>query len=333
MTSLFFALVATAVLVGVQAQIVVPSPGNVIQIQPTFRGAFPRTPCLTVFGATNGSALFIQDCSASTEERGFQLTAPVPSIGQIQGQIHIFNTFCLEAPQATNGAKVFINSCVDDLINQEWTWNPNGQIRWAGSQTAIGMCLDLTDGNLSNGNQMQIWDCDPNNANENQIWTSATLLQPLSEIINTAAVTGANLCMAANSSANGSPVFVVPCFDTTARRVWIAPQPGHGNAGSYQLSFGVDGGAPVKCLDVTDGVDAPGTKLQLWDCTEGPNQQFLPAPGPPGNIRWNGISQVFPMCVDLTNGVSTPGNQLQIWNCSTNINQAWFPIPPRQLDI
>ncbi|KIJ25516.1 hypothetical protein M422DRAFT_273510 [Sphaerobolus stellatus SS14] len=46
MTSLFSALVATAVLVGVQAQIVVPSPGNVIQIQPTFRGAFPRTPLL-----------------------------------------------------------------------------------------------------------------------------------------------------------------------------------------------------------------------------------------------------------------------------------------------
>ena len=119
----------------------------------------------------------------------------------------------------------------------------------------------------------------------------------------------ASLCMAADSSANGAPVFAAPCDDTTARKVWTLPQPGHGNSGSYKIDFGTDGSGPIKCLDVKDGVNAPGTKLQLWDCTQGPNQQWLPSTA---TIRWDGIAQNFPMCVDLTDGVTTRGNQVRL---------------------
>ena len=123
----------------------------------------------------------------------------------------------------------------------------------------------------------------------------------------------ANLCMGANSSANGSPVFITDCSDTSALKVWELPQIGHGNSGTYRLAFGADGGAPVKCLDVTDGQAVPGTKLQLWDCTPGDENQFFI---PTGVIRWEGTGLLGALCVDLTNGIQTKGNQL----CSEQSN-------------
>ncbi|KIJ23779.1 carbohydrate-binding module family 13 protein [Sphaerobolus stellatus SS14] len=316
MYHLFSTLVAAAILGGVHAA--VPNIGDFFQLQLRSRGNFPRTPCATVFNAANGSAVVIEDCSAATQQRGFQV---LNTVSLQPGQFRIFNSFCLEATEDFNGAKVMINSCVDGNPNQLWLFNTGGQIQWGGD---LQRCLDLTDGILDNGNQLQIWDCNQMNNNPNQQWTSAPLADPVSEIVNTG--TGeSSLCMAADSSDNGAPVFAAPCSDTTSRKVWFNPQPGNGNSGSYRLAFGDDGAGPVKCLDVTDGVDAPGTRLQLWDCTGGPNQQFLPT----ATIRWDGIPQDFPKCVDLTDGVTTRGNQLQIWNCTAgNGNQLWMPLPP-----
>ncbi|KAJ7911632.1 hypothetical protein B0H13DRAFT_2480463 [Mycena leptocephala] len=42
-----------------------------------------------------------------------------------------------------------------------------------------------------------------------------------------------------------------------------------------------------KCIDVKDGVNADGTKLQIWDCTEGDtNQQFVVLSNAGGLIQW-----------------------------------------------
>jgi hypothetical protein len=117
----------------------------------------------------------------------------------------------------------------------------------------------------------------------------------------------ASLCMGANSSTNGSPVFITSCSDTTSRKVWTLPEIGHGNSGSYQLAFGPDGTAPMKCLTAADGVAAPGTKLQLWDCIAGSASQFFL---PTSFIRWEGTNAAQGLCVDLTNGITTAGNQV-----------------------
>ncbi len=116
----------------------------------------------------------------------------------------------------------------------------------------------------------------------------------------------ANLCMAANSSVNGSPVFITDCSDTSSRKVWSVPQIGHDNSGTYQLSFGVDGGGPVKCLDVTDGQVVPGAKLQLWDCLPDRQNFFTPTTV----IRLETTGLVGELCVDLTDGIQTKGNQV-----------------------
>ncbi|KIJ32587.1 carbohydrate-binding module family 13 protein [Sphaerobolus stellatus SS14] len=317
----FFAIAAVSATLAV-AQFGLPNTETAFQIQPTFRGDFPRTTCLTVFEATNGSAPLINDCTTITQDRAFLFSQPPGQLGQIK----IFNTFCLEATGTNNGAKIVANACQDGNVHQQWLWNTNGVVQWGGF---LEMCLDLTDGDLRNGNQVQIWECTSiaeGHSNQNQIWSANMLNNPFNEVF----LAARDTCMGARSSDNGSPVFGVPCTDTTAHKVWRVPQFGHGNAGSIQVSFGTDGGAPVKCLDVTDGVINNGTKLQVWDCNGGINQQWFPT----GTlIRWEGTSLLDPLCIDLTDGIE--GNQLQIWNCAggPNSNQMWFGVPPAQSDI
>jgi hypothetical protein len=69
---------------------------------------------------------------------------------------------------------------------------------------------------------------------------------------------------------------------------------------------------------VTGGVNALGTKLQIWTCSGGPNQQWVNTLD--GTFQWSGTDK----CIDLTDGKITDGNQLQLYTCSsTNTNQKW----------
>jgi hypothetical protein len=74
-----------------------------------------------------------------------------------------------------------------------------------------------------------------------------------------------------------------------------------------------------KCLDVVDGVDGNGTKLQLWDCTPNNDNQRWVLQG--GQLQWLGHSR----CLDVTDGlVATDGTVMQIWDCTSyNDNQMW----------
>lgn len=73
----------------------------------------------------------------------------------------------------------------------------------------------------------------------------------------------AGKCLTAASNTNGAFVTIQPCTGASSQQ-WTF------QGGSVKL-FG-----NTKCLDVTNGVNADGTKLQIWDCsTNGnPNQQF-----------------------------------------------------------
>ncbi|KAF8963350.1 ricin B lectin domain-containing protein [Flammula alnicola] len=316
-----------------------PSANQVVQIQPITRGPFPRTPCLTVlFPAANGSALIINDCTTSSQERGFQVVeGGATTVGKgTPGPIEIFNTFCLEVTGGADvsGTKVEINRCVTGDPNQLWEWNSDATVVWSGTDK----CLDLTNGDLDNGNQIQIWTCTA--GNPNQQWTANTLANcialypglsmPDNVIIFSYLIqVKPQFCMAADSSENGAPVFITSCDDTTALKIWSVPQVGHGNSGSYKLAFGPDGSAPIKCLDLTDGNTTPGTKLQLWDCVGNLNQDWTP--GPTDTIRWEGSGVNDSLCVDLTDGITTRGNQLQVWTCTAeNTNQLWNDTAPPQ---
>ncbi|KAF8166525.1 ricin B lectin domain-containing protein [Pholiota molesta] len=315
----FFALSSFIAIAVAGARAAIPAAGEFVQLQPTTSGSFPRTPCITVFAAANGSAVVINDCSASTQQRGWNVVGG----GGTPTQIQIFNTFCMEVTGDVNqaGSKVEINSCVAGDANQLWQWNADGTVQWAGTDK----CLDLTNGDLDNGNQLQISTCVA--GDQNQQWTSNALANPANEVV---LGSDNSLCMGANSSTNGAPVFITPCSDTTSRKVWTLPQIGHGNSGTYRLAFGPDGTAPVKCLTVAGGVAAAGTKLELSDCVAGDESQFFI---PTGTIRWEGTGLADPLCVDLTDGITNAGNQLQISNCTGDSNQIWQDVAPPQTAI
>jgi hypothetical protein len=91
----------------------------------------------------------------------------------------------------------------------------------------------------------------------------------------------------------------------------------------------------TKCLDVTAGVNADGTKLQIWECGDAnPNQWFI-VNDQDGTIRWNNRNK----CVDAPSGGLGPVRplfacdgfgysyrQVQVWTCGAgNLNQRWNP--------
>jgi hypothetical protein len=103
-------------------------------------------------------------------------------------------------------------------------------------------------------------------------------------------------CITATNS-NGALVTVQACTGTVGQR-WTL-QNGVVRIPSWN-----------KCLDVKDGVNADGIKLQVWDCPptfSNPNQQFsIQSPGPSTTLTWVGHNK----CVDLTNGNTNDGTQV-----------------------
>jgi len=75
-----------------------------------------------------------------------------------------------------------------------------------------------------------------------------------------------------------------------------------------------------KCLDVTGGATAPGTHLQIWDCSTGNlNQQFL-FPDRHGPIRWAAHPH---LCIHPAHGKAEVGNGLTLGHCKHTRNMQW----------
>ncbi|CAE6437582.1 unnamed protein product [Rhizoctonia solani] len=75
-----------------------------------------------------------------------------------------------------------------------------------------------------------------------------------------------------------------------------------------------------KCLDVKDGKDANGSKLQIWSCNgNSANQKFWYSFWD-YTLSWKDRGK----CVDLSGGSVENGNVAQVWGCKKeNPNQVW----------
>ncbi|KAL0058751.1 hypothetical protein AAF712_014559 [Marasmius tenuissimus] len=117
-------------------------------------------------------------------------------------------------------------------------------------------------------------------------------------------------CIAASDNADGAPVVIHDCNnEDVSKHSWsVNPWiPGRiafdGQPGPMKI-FG------DKCLDVKDGINADGAKLQLWTCEPGnTNQLWISVKDETWN--WAGTNK----CIDLTDGNIADGNQLQLWTC------------------
>ncbi|KAJ6554375.1 ricin B lectin domain-containing protein [Mycena capillaripes] len=134
-------------------------------------------------------------------------------------------------------------------------------------------------------------------------------------------------CIAVADNAEGEPLTIHNCntedlpsqdWDFTFWTTTIGEESSGKNVGPQQIKVFRN-----KCIDVKDGINADGTKLQIWTCTEGDaNQQWISDTD--NTFQWSGTNK----CIDLTDGKITDGNVLQIYTCdSKNSNQKWTNDP------
>ena len=90
--------------------------------------------------------------------------------------------------------------------------------------------------------------------------------------------------------------------------------PGTGTPGG---STGVLRGAGSgRCVDVPGAVQTDGTRLALWDCNGGPNQQWT-------QTSTNELRVYGSKCLDVPNHATAAGTRVQIWSCNGGPNQQW----------
>jgi hypothetical protein len=98
-------------------------------------------------------------------------------------------------------------------------------------------------------------------------------------------------------------------FTLTSRSNGAGPAVGPG-----PVKSGIGG----KCLDLSGGSTANGTKVQLWDCNNTGAQNWTASA--------NGTLQDSGKCLDATANGTGNGTLLEIWDCNGGANQQWVPF-------
>jgi hypothetical protein len=75
------------------------------------------------------------------------------------------------------------------------------------------------------------------------------------------------------------------------------------------------GDASGKCVDDNGLSTANGTKIQMWDCNGGSNQQWT--------VAADGTLQVYGKCMDITGANYGNGTLIELWDCNGGANQQW----------
>ncbi len=91
-----------------------------------------------------------------------------------------------------------------------------------------------------------------------------------------------------------------------------APYSGSGSGATGPITAGDDS---AKCVDDNALSTADGTKIQMWDCNGGANQQWTVEP--------NGTLQVYGKCMDITGANYSNGTLIELWTCNGGANQQW----------
>ncbi|KAF8914423.1 carbohydrate-binding module family 13 protein [Gymnopilus junonius] len=107
----------------------------------------------------NGTPVQIYDCNGTGAQKWV--------LNRGSTKVKVFGqNFCLDAGSSpANGVGMKIWQCYDDLRAQQWYYGPDNSLTLDGT----AFCLDLTNGVLTNSNQLQTWQC--YSGNGNQIWT------------------------------------------------------------------------------------------------------------------------------------------------------------------
>ncbi|AWZ04602.1 hypothetical protein DRB96_02775 [Streptomyces sp. ICC1] len=75
--------------------------------------------------------------------------------------------------------------------------------------------------------------------------------------------------------------------------------------------------AAANCMDNDHGSTNDGSKIEIWTCGGGDNQNF--------EIRGDGTIRIQGKCLDATGAATAAGTLLQLWTCNQGPNQTFLP--------
>ncbi|EAU85094.1 macrofage activating glycoprotein [Coprinopsis cinerea okayama7 len=114
-----------------------------------------------------------------------------------------------------------------------------------------------------------------------------------------------NKCLTATADHDAAPVVIQPCTGAPSQK-WTFTE------GTVRVFHN-------KCLDVIDGADRDGTKLQIYTCApHNPNQHWYYNKWE-NKLEWNGRGK----CVELPDANTADGTQAHIWGCWKTPKQTW----------
>jgi len=119
---------------------------------------------------------------------------------------------CLELPSPSDGSRLAVQVCDGNRESQQWEFL-NGRLQYAGVASS-NFCADVIDGNLVNGQHLQVWDC---NNNRQQKWGYNFANGRVS-------VNGQeSLCMdlVDGGQSAGTPVQIWKCNDGNTNQQWV----------------------------------------------------------------------------------------------------------------
>ncbi|MCG8337121.1 MAG: RICIN domain-containing protein, partial [Proteobacteria bacterium] len=197
-----------------------------------------------------------------------------------------------------NGANVQLWGCDDRSYDQQWFYNKQNQM--FENRADRSKCLD-NRGQAYNGGEIVIWDCVDS---DNLRWTY--------DVNKLASKHDNNIVADAYNTVQGGNVGQWERHSGVWQEWELRP--------TRAIHTWVDfrSKSSGKCLDVTGGAVANGTKVQVFTCNGTAAQQwfFDPIKGTlksklPGN-----------KCLDVPAGQTNNGTELQIWDCQAgNMNQ------------
>jgi len=218
---------------------------------------------------------------------------------------------CLDAGSSpANGVRMKVWECFNGLAAQQWVYTDDNHIVLQGTN----FCLDVTDGDLSNANQLQIYTCGA--GNNNQVFlkgppgsgSTSVPPTPVGRPFHPNNINSKCLDVKGAVFANGTPVQIFDCNGSKAQQ-WIY---NNGNT-KFQLA------GTNFCLDATSGTPADGTKMKIWQCYDNlPAQAWFYSSS--RTLKLQSANE----CLDLPNGFTTNANQLQVFQCfQGSTNQIW----------
>jgi hypothetical protein len=120
-----------------------------------------------------------------------------------------------------------------------------------------------------------------------------------------------------NISASSGSITVPVTFQAShdAFAIYLTPAGSSGSTGGTSTGPIKSGASSAKCVDDNGQSTANGTKIQMWDCNGGANQQWT--------VASNGTLQVYGKCMDITGATYSNGTNIELWDCNGGANQQW----------